>query len=111
MSEPDSATMDFNPSTNTWNFVTWTLYPCSGPETNCAAGTVGDRTYGTSVLLPMTPANGYDPTVMIMGGDNPATYTTELIDFNPNGNFFNVPPLGTASPCTYSAFCFVEDRE
>lgn len=107
MSEPDSATMDFNPNTNTWSFVTWTLFPCSGPQTDCNAGSVGDRTYGTSVLLPMTPANGYDPTVMIMGGDNPATYTTELIDFNPNGNFFNNPVLGQQK-CTYSAFCFVE---
>lgn len=107
-SEPDSATMDFNPTTQKWSFVTWTLYPCSGPDTDCGAGTTGDRTYGTTVLLPMTPQNGYDPTVMIMGGNNPATYTTELIDFNPNGNFFNNPPLGTANPCTYSAFCFVE---
>lgn len=107
MSAPDSATMDFNPTTQTWNFVTWTLYPCSGPDQPTLCGN-GDRTYGTSVLLPMTPKNGYDPTVMILGGDNPATYTTELIDFNPNGNFFNVPPLGTSAPCVYSAFCFVE---
>jgi hypothetical protein len=27
----------------------------------------------------MTPANGYDPQVMIMGGHNPATNTTEII--------------------------------
>ena len=40
----------------------------------------GTRTYGTSVLLPLTPANGYKPRVMIIGGGNPATATTEIID-------------------------------
>src|SRR5260370_19785341 len=40
------------------------------------------RTYGTSVLLPLTPANGYKPMVMIMGGGNPATATTEIIDLS-----------------------------
>src|SRR5215470_7899541 len=40
----------------------------------------GTRTYGTSVLLPLTPANNYDPKVIIMGGGNPATNTTETID-------------------------------
>jgi hypothetical protein len=44
------------------------------------------RTYGSSVLLPLTPANNYDPKVMILGGNNPATATTEFID------------LGSASP-------------
>ncbi|MBO0733052.1 MAG: DUF1929 domain-containing protein, partial [Methylocapsa sp.] len=38
------------------------------------------RSYGTSVLLPLTPANGWEPKVMIMGGSNPATNTTEIID-------------------------------
>ena len=42
----------------------------------------GTRTYGTSVLLPLTPANGYKPVVMIMGGANPATHTTEQIDLS-----------------------------
>ena len=40
----------------------------------------GNRGYGTSVLLPLTPANNYDPRVMILGGGNPATKTTEIID-------------------------------
>ena len=40
----------------------------------------GVRTYGSSVLLPLTPANNYDPRVMILGGGNPATNTTEIID-------------------------------
>ena len=58
----------FDPSTETWttNFAT----------TNYS----GTRTYGTSILLPLTPANNYDPKVIIMGGGNPATNTTELID-------------------------------
>lgn len=58
----------FDPSTNTWN-------------TNVATTNYsGMRTYGTSVLLPLTPANNYDPKVIIMGGGNPATNTTEIID-------------------------------
>ncbi|HKS75404.1 MAG TPA: galactose oxidase-like domain-containing protein [Terriglobales bacterium] len=58
----------FDPSTTTWN-------------TNLATTNYsGARTYGTSVLLPLTPANNYDPVVMIMGGGSPATNTTELID-------------------------------
>jgi len=60
----------FNPSTNTWSGVIAT--------TNYA----GTRTYGTSVLLPLTPANGYKPRVMIFGGGNPATATTEIIDMS-----------------------------
>ena len=44
------------------------------------------RTYGSSVLLPLTPANSYDPKIMIMGGNSPATATTEIID------------MGAASP-------------
>lgn len=58
----------FSPSTNTWtNVVATTIYS-------------GTRTYGSSVLLPLTPANNYRPKVMIMGGGNPATATTEIID-------------------------------
>ena len=58
----------FNPSTATWNTdVATTNYS-------------GTRHYGTSVLLPLTPGNNYDPKVIIMGGGNPATDTTEIID-------------------------------
>ena len=49
------------------------------------ANTIFDRNrdYGTSVLLPLTPANGFKPVVMIMGGSSPtATATTELIDLS-----------------------------
>ena len=51
----------FDPSTTTWN-------------TNVATTNYsGTRGYGTSVLLPLTPANNYDPKVIIMGGHSPAT--------------------------------------
>jgi hypothetical protein len=40
----------------------------------------GTRTYGTSVLLPLTLASAYRPRVLILGGGNPATPTTEMID-------------------------------
>ena len=59
----------FNPTTHAWTV---------GPSTNYS----GTRTYGTSVLLPLTPANGYKPRVMIMGGGSPATATTEIIDLS-----------------------------
>ena len=60
----------FNPITNAWSAVVAT--------TNYS----GTRTYGTSVLLPLTPANGYKSRVMIFGGGNPATATTEIIDLS-----------------------------
>src|SRR5882672_10802883 len=60
----------FNPSTHTWSAVV--------ANTNYS----GTRTYGSSVLLPLTPANGYTPRVMIMGGGSPATATTEIIDLS-----------------------------
>jgi hypothetical protein len=66
-SGPDPTSHWFNPSSNTWSHLTHTNYQ-------------NTRSYGTSVLLPLTPANNYDPKVMIMGGDNPATLTTEIID-------------------------------
>jgi hypothetical protein len=64
-------------SSKMFSGITWTW---SGPVayTNYA----GARTYGTSVLLPFTLANNYKPTVMIMGGGNPATATTETIDLS-----------------------------
>ena len=58
----------FNPATMTWTSVVATMNHGSS------------RSYGTSVLLPLTPANGYRPRVMIFGGGNPATATTEIID-------------------------------
>ena len=50
-------------------------------ELNVANTKLGaTRTYGSSVLLPLTPANNYDPKVLILGGGSAATATTELID-------------------------------
>jgi Domain of unknown function (DUF1929) len=63
----------FDPSANTWsNVVATTNYN-------------GTRTYGSSVLLPLTPANNYKPRVIIMGGGSPgtpATATSEIIDLS-----------------------------
>lgn len=60
----------FDPATHTWSGVVATTQYS------------GTRTYGTSVLLPLSPANNYKPLVMIMGGGSPATNTTELIDLS-----------------------------
>src|SRR5260370_25641929 len=60
----------FDPSTHTWTM--------NVAQTNYS----GTRTYGTSVLLPLTPQNNYKPMVMIMGGGNPATATTDAIDLS-----------------------------
>ncbi len=90
-SAPSSATLDFNPSSQTWTLVAWTNYP--GPN-----DADGARIYGSSVLLPLTPQNNYSPKVMIMGGDNPATNTTELIDLSPAGVQLS-PACSTYAPC------------
>src|SRR6202050_5150070 len=63
---------NFHPTVNP---PTWT----TGVATTNYSGT---RTYGTSVLFPLTPANSYKPKVIIMGGGNPATATTEIIDLS-----------------------------
>jgi hypothetical protein len=60
----------YNPVTKSW---------ASGPTTIFGQ----NRDYGTSVLLPLTPANRYRPAVIIMGGGPGAknvTDTTEIID-------------------------------
>ena len=61
----------FDPSNQSWT---------AGPTTNYG----NTRTYGSSVLLPLTPANGYKPRVLILGGGSPATATTEVIDLSLN---------------------------
>ena len=72
----------FDPVAKTWSGVIAT--------TNYG----GTRTYGTSVLLPLTPANNYKPVVMIMGGGNPSTATTELIDLSAATPIWtNGPPM------------------
>jgi hypothetical protein len=93
-SAPSSATLDFNPTSQTWTLVAWTNYPgLNDPN--------GERTYGSSVLLPLTPENNYNPKVMILGGDNPGTDTTELIDLSPAG--FQI-----SASCPSFAPCWVE---
>ena len=48
----------FDPTTKTWSAV---------------ATSSASRNYGTSVLLPLSPDDGYRARVMIFGGGNPAT--------------------------------------
>ena len=69
-SGPGANSAMFDPTTQTWtqNFAK-TKYG-------------GSRGYGSSVLLPLTPANNYSPRVMILGGANPSTATTEIIDLS-----------------------------
>src|SRR5215472_17114050 len=70
----------FDPSSTSWN-------------TNFATTNYGtNRTYGTSVLLPLTPANNYDPQVIIMGGGSPATATTEIIDLGASSPAWHYGP-------------------
>jgi hypothetical protein len=69
-SGPTTQSRTFDPSNNTWsNVIATTNYG-------------GIRLYGSSVLLPLTPANNYAPKVIIFGGGNPATATTEIIDLS-----------------------------
>jgi hypothetical protein len=69
-SGPTTSSSLFNPSNQTWTLnIANTQYS-------------GTRTYGSSVLMPLTPANGFKPRVMIFGGGNPATATTEIIDLS-----------------------------
>ena len=74
--------------------MAWTIYPGQDDPN-------GERTYGTSVLLPLTPQNNYNPKVMILGGDNPATDTTELIDLSPAG-------VQISASCPTYAPCWVQ---
>lgn len=62
----------FDPGTKTWTTVATTKFGAS-------------RDAGTSVLLPLTPANRFKPVAMILGGGpagNNVTDTTELIDLS-----------------------------
>ena len=75
----------FDPSTQTWN-------------TNFAVTNYsGTRTYGSSVLLSLSPADNYDAKVIIMGGGNPATNTTEIIDLGaPTPTWQYGPPMSAS---------------
>ena len=84
LSAPLPETLIFDPTKQTWAFLAGTIY---GEVT-------GSRFYGSSVLLPMTPENNYDPKVIILGGDNPATKTTEIIDLGqPSPVWVSGPPM------------------
>lgn len=62
------------------NANAWVFSPASGTWTVSAASTM-NRSYGSSVLLPLLPP--YDkPKVMNFGGGSPATATTEIIDLS-----------------------------
>src|SRR5262249_59862351 len=81
LSGPSTASYFFNPSDNSWTWVANTKYARS-------------RSYGTSVLLPLTWDKNFVPKVMIMGGDNPATNTTEIINLNnPGAGWQWGPPM------------------
>ena len=72
----------FNVSTKTWSGVIASTIRTSS------------RTYGTSVLLPLSPADGYKGRVLILGGGNPATKTTEVIDMSAaNPQWQSGPPM------------------
>src|SRR3977135_3058417 len=62
---------------------------------------MGGRTSRHPFPLPLTPENNYNPKVMILGGDNPGTDTTELIDLSPAG--FQI-----SASCPNFAPCWVE---
>jgi len=72
----------FDPATRIWTTnVAETLYP-------------NERTYGSSVLLPLRPADDYRARIMIMGGDNPATDSAEIIDLSePAPAWRALPPM------------------
>jgi hypothetical protein len=70
----------------------WIFDPMTGGWTQSAATNI-NRSYGSSVLLPLLPPN-YVPSVMNFGGGSPATSSTDIIIFDPS-----VPtPKYTAGP-------------
>jgi PKD repeat protein len=79
-SSPDSHM--FDPATHTWTLnVARTRYGA-------------DRRYGSSVLLPLRPEEGYRARVMILGGNNPATASAEIIDLSgPAPAWRSLPPM------------------
>jgi hypothetical protein len=58
----------------------WMFDPATGGWTQSAT-TSRDRSYGSSVLLPLLPP-GYVPRVMNFGGGSPATSSTDIIDLS-----------------------------
>jgi hypothetical protein len=70
MSGSNISSSIFDPATNSWQ---------TGVATMKYAR---DRVYGSSVLLPLAAADNWRARIMIMGGDNPATETAEIIDLS-----------------------------
>ncbi len=62
------------------NANSWIFDPANGGWT-VSAPTTANRTYGSSVILPLLPPS-YTPRVMNFGGGSPGTSTTELIDLS-----------------------------
>jgi hypothetical protein len=62
------------------NASSWIFNPLAKSWTQSAPTTM-NRTYGSSVLLPLLPPN-YLPKVINFGGGSPATATTEIIDLS-----------------------------
>jgi hypothetical protein len=81
-SGPQVASHVFDPGPQTWTTsVANTGYPA-------------ERTYGSSVLLPLRRSEGYRARIMIMGGDNPATDRAEIIDLSqPTPAWRPLPPM------------------
>src|SRR5215472_7028333 len=68
----------------------WMFNPATGSWTLSVATTM-DRTYGSSVLLPLLPPS-YAPRVMNFGGGSPATASTEFIDLSVANPSYTVGP-------------------
>lgn len=73
-SSPTTCSYTMDQTAFTWDLTACTIYGRGKGEGSA------DRTYGSSVLLPLLPETNYDYRVFIMGGDNPAQKTTEFID-------------------------------
>jgi len=72
----------------------WMFDPATGSWTLSVATTV-NRTYGSSVLLPLLPPS-YAPRVMNFGGGSPATASTEIIDLSvPSPSWTPGPSMST----------------
>jgi trimeric autotransporter adhesin len=81
-SGPTAESKMFDLSTSTWSLAVAT--------TRFNA----ERAYGSTVLLPLQPEQGYAPRVMIMGGHDPATATAEIIDLSqPAPQWRSLPPM------------------
>jgi hypothetical protein len=64
----------------TSNANAWMFDPATGGWTQSATTNI-NRSYGSSVLLPLLPP-GYVPRVMNFGGGSPATSSTDIIDLS-----------------------------